>query len=64
MKKNRKKIVCTSTFTLDVMYDDIAPITNLRKLDVNSWEEIRDLVASEGGTLIGPFQGDRLHKEH
>ena len=48
----------------ELRWDESHNIMNVRKIDDNiTWEALRESVASAGGVLIGPFQGDRLHKE-
>ena len=49
--------------TIDINYNDIPDIINVKKLNANSWEDIQDLVASAQGKLIGPFQVGKPHKD-
>lgn len=58
--KNEEKVVhsVTSTYTIPVNlnYNDIPSITNVKKLDIDSWGDTSNSVAEAGGCLTGPFQ--------
>jgi hypothetical protein len=48
--------IAKETNILNVDVDSLPSVTNKKKLNVNSWDEISDLVGKDGYTLTGPFQ--------